>query len=259
MGMEFAEVREYQPGDDVRTIDWNVTARAGRPFVKRFEEERELTVILAVDLSASGRFGSRDRLKNQLAAELCAVVAMSATRNNDKVGLLVFTDRVELFLPARKGSRHVLRVIREVLGFEPQGRGTDLDAALRHLSRILKKRAVVFVVSDFLDSGYERSIALLARRHDVVAVRVSDPFERALPERSAGLVEVQDPETGARAVIDLAGKRARRLFAAAALERSATLLRELRRAGVDLIDVSTDRPYVQTLIDFFRMRERRRA
>jgi uncharacterized protein (DUF58 family) len=189
-GMEFNEVREYQPGDEERDIDWNVTARMGRPFVKKFVEERELTVMLLVDASASSRFGTRDRFKSELAAELCAVLAFSAIRNKDRVGLVIFTDRIEKFVPPGKGSRHVLRVIREVLYFRPQGRGTDISLALDYLNRVIRRRSVVFLVSDFLAAGFERALRVSARRHDLVALLVRDPREEELPP--AGLVRLED-------------------------------------------------------------------
>ncbi len=256
LGMEFAEVREYQPGDDVRAIDWNVTARAGRPFIKRFHEERELTVLLAVDLSASGRFGSVERLKSRLAAELCAVLALAATRNNDKVGLLIFTDRVELFVPPRKGQRHMLRVIRELLAFDPQGRGTNIGVALEHLSSVLRRRAIVFLVSDFLDEGYDTALRVLARRHEVVAIALDDPRERELPP--AGLIELEDPETGERLVVDTSARSFRRRFAALAHQERGALQQSLRRLGADVVRVGTSDDYAHTLAEFFKRRERRR-
>ncbi len=262
-GMEFDEVRAYAPGDDVRTIDWNVTARTGEPFIKRFVEERELTVMLVVDLSASGDFGSIDRVKNETAAEICAVVAMAATKNHDKVGLLVFTDHVEHFIPPAKGSRHVWRVVRDVLGFRPKGRGTDAAGALDHLARVLKKRAVVFVVSDFLFArdersadGFDRTLSLLTRRHDVIAISVSDPRERELV--GVGLIDLVDAETGERRVIDTGGRRRREKYHAEALRREHRLERSMRKMGVDLVQVRTHEPYIHKLIELFRRRERRR-
>ena len=180
-GMNFAEVREYQHGDDIRAIDWNVTARTGAPFIKVFDEERELTVMLVVDVSASGDFGSHARMKGEVAVEICAVLAFSATTNNDKVGLIIFSDRIEKFVPPRKGRRHVLRVLRELLYFKPEGRGTDIAGALEYLARVVRRRAVVFVVSDFLGDGYEKALAVAGRRHDTVAIRMSDPREHQLP------------------------------------------------------------------------------
>ena len=254
-GMEFDEVREYQPGDDIRTIDWNVTARTGHPYVKRFVEERELTVMLVVDVSGSGAFGSTERLKSELAAELCALVAFSAIRNNDKVGLILFTGQVELFVPPKKGKRHVLRVIRELLYFTPARRETDIGAALEYLNRITTRRAVVFLVSDFIAAGYDRHLTLANRRHDLVAVALTDPRELALPR--IGLVELEDAETGERMVIDTWSRRTVRGYARAAAAQLDERRRLFRRLGVDTIEINTGAPYVPELIKFFRMRERR--
>jgi uncharacterized protein (DUF58 family) len=269
-GMEFAEVRAYQPGDDVRTIDWNVTARTGEPHVKQFVEERELTIMLVVDLSASGAFGSVDRFKNETAAELCAVLASVANMSNDKVGLLVFTDRVERFDPPRKGSRHALRLVRDVLSFDAEGHATDAPVALEHLAGVLRKRAVVFVISDFLFEGagssassssggasrFESALKLLARRHDVVALRVSDPREHQLPR--AGLIELADAETGERRLVDTSSRRVRERFAARAHRHNESLRGQMRRLGVDYAEVTTHEPYVRTLIELFKRREKRR-
>lgn len=276
-GMEFAEVRAYQPGDDIRTIDWNVTARSGEPHVKRFVEERELTILLAVDLSASGDFGSIDRPKNETAAELAAVLAFAAIKNNDKVGLLIFTDRIETFLPPKKGKNHALRIVRELLNFEPAGRGTDLTRALDHLVQTMKRQAVVFLVSDFLSpevparkrlgadgaearrgvrSPLETSLRHLARRHDVVAVSIADPRERELPR--SGLVELEDAETGRRIVIDASNRRVRERYEAVARERESALRDLLRRCGADSVNIVTHEPYIHHLIELFRRRERRR-
>jgi uncharacterized protein (DUF58 family) len=254
-GMEFAEVRLYQPGDDVRTIDWNVTARTGVPHVKRFAEERELTVMLLVDASASTLFGSVRQTKQALAAELGALLAFSAITNNDKVGLVMFSDRVELALPPRKGNRHVLRVIRDILSLSPAGRGTDIAGALEHLRHVTKRRCVVFVISDFLTPGWKRALRIASRRHDVIAVALEDPREAEMP--NVGLVELEEAETGERYVVDTSDARVR-----ASLVREATLARAerdrtLRSADVDTIAVSTDRPYTQAILRFFRMRERR--
>ncbi len=246
-GMEFAEVRLYEPGDEIRSIDWNVTARAGVPFVKRYAEERELTVMLLVDASASTRFASVRQLKSALAAELAAVLAFSAITNNDKVGLVIFSDRIELALPPRKGTHHVLRVIREVLSCRPQGRGTDIAGALEHLAHVAKRRCVVFVVSDFLDPRCRTALTIAARRHDVVAVVLDDPREAALPD--VGLVELEELETGDR--------RVREAFAREAAEARRTRDRLLRSADVDALPVTTDRSYTEALLRFFRMRERR--
>ncbi len=275
-GMEFAEVREYQPGDDVRTIDWNVTARTGTPFVKKYVEERELTIIFAVDLSGSGQFGSVDRFKNRTAAELCAVLAFTAIANNDKVGLLIFTDHVEHFIPPKKGSRHVQRLIRELLDFNPRRRGTNIAASLEYLGRVLKRKAVVFVVSDFLApighgsrngqhngrsngrmaADFDTALRLLNRRHDVIAVRVSDRLEHALP--AVGLLELEDAETGERFYFDAGSRRARRDYERRMHETDRALTEQFRRHGIDYVEVQTGRPFIQTLMQLFRRRERRR-
>ena len=254
-GMEFAEVREYVPGDDVRTIDWNVSARMGHPFVKKFTEERELTVVLLVDASASGRFGTEPSTKLQMAAEISALLTFSALRNNDRVGLLLFTDEIELFLPPRKGREHGLRVLREVLAFEAKGRGTRINTALEFLQRVVTKRAVVFLVSDFFDTGYERTLRVAARKHDMVAISVEDPRESQLP--AVGLVAVVDPETGQPGVIDASSARVRRRYAELAAEARQRKKDVLRRSGVDLLELSTGEPYEPPFVHFFRERARR--
>ncbi len=256
-GMEFAEVREYAPGDEYRTIDWNVSARMGHPYVKTYTEERELTVLFAVDMSGSGQFGTRGRFKAELAAEISAVIAMSAIKNNDRVGLLLFSDRVEKFVPPKKGRRHALRLIRDLLAFRPQGRGTEISVALDYLGRILRHRAIVFLISDFLDTGYERSLKLVSRRHDVVAISVSDPRERSLPD--VGYLELIDAESGRRVVLNSADRYVREQFEHLAGEEDARTRRLLRRLSVDQIEIQTDRSYVGPLIGFFRARERKRA
>lgn len=266
-GMEFAEVREYQPGDDVRAIDWNVTARMGHPYVKRYIEERELTVLLAVDLSGSKQFGTRGRFKAELAAEIAAVLALSAVRNNDRVGLLVFTDRIEHFVPARKGRRHVLRLIRDVLAFRPQGRGTDLGAALEFAGRVLPHRSIVFVLSDFLideeerhgpregaEEHFERALRLVSRRHDLVAVCITDGAEEALPD--AGVIRFTDPETGEECVIDTGRRSFRAEYGARCAAERERLRGLFRRLGIDEIAVRTDDSYIGPLLGFFRRRER---
>ena len=254
-GMDFAEVREYMAGDEVRSIDWNVSARMGHPFIKVFQEERELTVILAVDLSASGRFGSQ-ALKRDWMAELGAVLAFSAIRNQDKVGLLLFSDRVETFVPPAKGSRHALRVIRDLLYYQPTGTGTRIDGALEHLGRVLGKKAIVFLVSDFLDTGFESSLKVLSRRHDLIAVSVRDPFEEMLPP--VGLLQVEDPESGERHWLDCSSPRARTAFQQNEIERRSALERLFTQARVDHIPIRTDEDYVLPVSRFFRMRSRRR-
>jgi len=254
-GMEFAEVREYQAGDEVRSIDWNVTARMRRPFVKRYIEERELTVMLAVDLSGSERFGTKGRFKSELASELAAVLAMSAIRNNDRVGAVLFTDRIEHVVPPRKGRRHALRLMRDLLVFEPEGTRTDLPAALEYVGRMLAHKSIVFVVSDFQSEGIENPLKLLAQRHDVVAVTVDDPSEQTLPD--VGLARFVDPETGATLDVDTSDPAVRAQFAAAVEEELTARRRLLRRLAIDEIPVHTDGGVVEPLIKFFRARETR--
>ena len=262
-GMEFDEVREYQPGDEVRSIDWNVTARMGKPFVKRYVEERELTVMLAFDASASGLFGTAERFKRALAAELGAVLAFSAITNNDKVGLLAFTDQVELHIPPRKGRRHVLRLIRDLLAFEPARRGTDVTLALDRLNRTLKRRAIIFLISDFLldydqadaIKAYERALLVTNRRHDLVAVSITDPRETTWP--NAGLVALEDAETGTRLWVDSGDPNWREAFAAQAAARHTARDAAFTRAQVDQIAVTVGEDYVEPLLAFFQARARR--
>jgi uncharacterized protein (DUF58 family) len=254
-GMNFAEVREYQYGDDIRSIDWNVTARAGAPFVKIFEEERELTVMLVVDVSASGEFGSRGRWKGEVAVEICALLAFSAIKNNDKVGLIIVSDRIEKFVPPRKGRKHVLRVLRELLFHEPEGRGTDLTVALEYLNHVQRKKAVTFLVSDFQDEGFDRALAVAGRRHDLIAVRLGDRRERTLPP--LGYLELEDPETGDRVVVNTSDETFRSNFERQVAERAAGLDRALRKSKVDVIDIETGEPYVKPLMRFFQDRARR--
>jgi len=257
-GMEFEEVREYLPGDEVRSIDWNVTARFGHPFVKKFKEERELTVMLIVDVSASGQFGSVRQTKNELAAELAAVLAFSAIRNNDKVGLIMFTDEIELYVPPKKGRRHVLRVVREILAFRPKGRGTNLELALDYLNHVQSHRAVTFVLSDFQVGDTEsvlKKLRVASKRHDVIALSSRDPREEELP--AVGLVELRDAETGERTIMDTFDRGVREAFAAKARQRLDALRGLLRSAGVDQVEIRTDADYMLPLVKFFRMRERR--
>lgn len=255
-GVEFSEVREYQPGDDVRTIDWNVTARRGTPYVKRFTEERELTVILAVDGSASTRFGTQGQLKRERAAEIAAVLGLAASRNNDRAGALLFAEGIEAFIPPRKGKTHVLRLVRDVLAFDPPARGTDLDAALEFLMRVLHRRSVVFLLSDFLDSGYERRLRALAARHDVVALMLEDRRDRALPR--VGLIEVVEPESGERRWLDTGSRRVREAYAEAAALAAAERTALFQRAAVDMVAIDTLADYVDPLRRFFERRERTR-
>jgi len=254
-GMDFDEVREYMPGDEIRSIDWNVTARTGHPYVKRFVEERELTVMFLVDLSASGAFGSVRKLKNEIAAELCALLAFSAVKNNDKVGLVVFTDRVEMFIPPKKGTKHVLRVIRELLNFKPRPASTDIAGALDYLGRITTKRSVVFLVSDFQAEGFEKKMRVLGKRHDLIAVTIVDPREVRLPD--VGLIELEDAETGETVLVDTSSAAVRRRYERLGREEQARLKELFNSMGVDQIEVMTDRDYVPKLISFFRAREKR--
>ncbi len=259
-GMEFDEVRQYQPGDEVRIIDWNVTARMGEPFVKRYVEERELTVMLAFDASASGHFGTAGRFKREIAAELGAVLAFSAISNSDKVGLLIFTDRVELHIPPRKARRHVLRLIRDLLAFEPAGRGTDIALALDRLNRVLKRRAIIFLISDFMpmlenDERHARSLLVTNRRHDLVAVAITDPREISWP--SVGIVALEDAETAATVTVDTSNAAWREAFARQAAARQAARDAAFNRAQVDRIDIIVGQDYVGPLLAFFEMRGRR--
>jgi uncharacterized protein (DUF58 family) len=253
-GLSFEDVRDYQPGDDVRRIDWNVTARTGRPFIKRFVEERELTLLLVVDLSGSLRFGSTATTKRAVAAEVAALLAFAAISNGDRVGLLAFTDKLERYVPPRKGSRHAVRLLRDVLYFDPESRGTDLAEALRELVRIQHRRAVVFFVSDFQGDGFEGTFRRAASKHDVIAVRIIDPLERAWPE--VGFVNVQDPETGRLMLLDSA--RLNRDFALKAEAEHSTFEKLARSADADLIDLSTTGGHFDAVVEFLRRRERRR-
>jgi len=253
-GMDFAEVRPYQFGDDVRNIDWNVSARYPETFIKVFEEEREQTVILAVDVSGSEDFASASAFKREIAAEICAVVAFSAIQNNDKVGLLLFSDQIELFVPPKKGRKHVLRLIRDLFAHEQQSTGTDLKVALNHLVHVLHRRSIVMLMSDFMDNGFEPALRAVARRHDTIAVHLTDPVENELPE--VGLMEVTDAETGERILIDTSDVTVRNLYEEEARSREAALTKMFRRLRVDAIRIITDEGYVDPLIRFFRQRNR---
>jgi uncharacterized protein (DUF58 family) len=254
-GMQFDEVREYTPGDDIRTIDWNVTARTGRPYIKRFVEEREMTVIFAVDLSASGDFGTVNKAKNELAAEFCAVLAFAAAKNNDKVGLLIFADQVELYIPPKKGFSHMLRLIRELLYYKIPKKKTNIRQALDYLARVLRKKATVFLVSDFIETDFKKPLSLLNKRHDVIAVSVRDRAEVTLP--SIGLIELADAETGEIVLIDTSSRQFRDTYSNTCAERFDELKSMLRTINVDCISINTDKPYIQDLIRFFHMRHRR--
>jgi uncharacterized protein (DUF58 family) len=255
-GMEFSEVKEYTIGDDVRNIDWNVTARTGKPFVKHFEEERELTMMLVVDVSASGRFASNDRYKRELAAELCAILAFSASRNNDKTGLILFSDDIEKFIPARKGSKHVLRVIRELLYFEPVSKKTNIAAALEFLNKTSKRKATVFVVSDFMDTGFETAMRVVAKKHDVIAVRMQDPVEQSLPV--AGWVDFEDLETGQTYVVNTAGRSFKEAYRSHWERNNRLLLEAYKNAGIDHIDITTGQDYIEPIVSFFKTRIKRK-
>jgi uncharacterized protein (DUF58 family) len=256
-GMEFAEVREYQVGDDVRFIDWNVTARMGRPYVKQFAEERELTVMLLVDASGSGRFGSNEQTKNEIAAEMAALIAYSAIRNNDKVGLIIFTDEVEKFVAPKKGRSHVLRVIREILYFQPQGKGTNIAAAIEYLMRVSTRRTVAFLVSDFIASGYENRLRVANQRHDMIALRIIDPREVDLPR--VGLIRLEDPEDGEMILVNTRNPKLRKRYERLSRKRLAEQAQMLRSMNVDHVEIWTNSSYVEPLVRFFKMRERRLA
>ena len=264
-GMDFDEVREYSPGDEVRTIDWNVTARAGKTFVKKYTEERELTILLVVDISASGNFGSAAMSKRDLAAEFASVLAFSAIRNSDKVGLILYTDRVERYLPPKKGRRHVLRVVRDILYHQPQGIGTDNVKALDVVNHLLHRRAVVFLISDFeapgdpatLRAALRRAMRQTNRRHDLIAVHVEDPHEKVLP--NVGILALEDAETGEIIELDTSSAAVRKRFQELSQSRSRQLATDLRSEGVDILQLRTDVPYMPALQRFFRNRERRRV
>jgi len=254
-GMNFEDVREYQPGDEIRAIDWNVTARLGTAYVKKFTEERELTVILVVDVSASGNFGSTTQSKRELAGEVACLLAFSAIRNNDKVGLVLFTDRVELFIPPKKGRSHTLRLIREILFFEPQGRGTEPALALDYLNNIITRRAVVFFISDFQAPDFSRALAVSGRRHDFIAIHIRDEREKVLP--NIGIITLEDAETGEQIEINTADRGTRGRFSDLADEHETDLSRTLRRNNVDAIALQTGKDYLPALRSFFKQRERR--
>jgi uncharacterized protein (DUF58 family) len=256
-GMNFEEVREYQPGDEVRAIDWNVTARMGDAFIKKFTEERELTVMLLVDVSASGEFGSVAMSKRELAAEVACLFAFSAIRNNDKVGCILFSDHVELFIPPAKGRGHSLRIIREILFFEPKGRGTDIAGALETLNRVIHRRAVALLISDFQAPDFTKQLSVTARRHDLVAIPIVDPREMELPD--VGRVVFEDAETGERLVVNTSDRKARMRFSESVAGWHDALPRDFARQNVDTITLRTDTDYVPALRNFFRNRERRMA
>jgi uncharacterized protein (DUF58 family) len=256
-GMNFDEVREYAPGDEIRSIDWNVTARMNAPYIKKFTEERELTVMLMVDVSASGMFGSVELSKRELAAEVASILAFSAIHNNDKVGLILFTDRIELFIPPKKGRLHTLRLIREMLFFEPKGRGTELAFAVDYLNHVISRKSVVFLISDFLAGDFDKTLTVAAKRHDLVAMPVVDPGESQLPD--VGIVTFEDPETGEQIDINTSSRAVRQELARLNEERLRDLEKLLRSRRIDSVRLSTDEDYLVALRNFFEARERRQA
>jgi len=254
-GMEFEDVREYQHGDDIRTIDWNVTSRAGRPFVKRYVEERELTVMLLVDASASGSFGSAGKTKGEVSAEISALLAFSAIKNNDRVGALLFTDHVEKFIPPRRGATHVLRVVREVLFHRPQGRGMRIESALEHLNLVIRKRAVVFLISDLLDQGYEQALKVANRKHDVVIIQIVDPREQELPP--LGILEIRDAETGEIVYVDSSLPEVREIYRQNWEQNRQKQRKLFQSHRIDNVTIDTAQPYDVPLVRFFAERARR--
>jgi len=251
-GIEFSEVRPYQLGDDIRSIDWNVTARTGETFVKIFEEEREQTLLLVVDISGSSDFGSQDKFKREISAEICAVLGFSAIKNNDKVGLILFSDQVELYVPPKSGRRHVLRLIRDLFAHQPQSTGTSLQSALDHILRVIRRRSIVLLVSDFLDEGFERPLRMVSRRHDTVAVQLMDPREISLPP--LGLVTLFDPETKQSKLIDTGSRTVRDQFTHSSTRSNQELKTLLRRARVDHVEITCGEDFVDPLAKFFRAR-----
>lgn len=254
-GIEFDEVREYQPGDEIRTIDWNVTARMGHPFVKKYVEERQLTVMILLDASSSSHFGTTKRFKKELAAEASAVLAFSAIKHNDRVGLIIFTDRIEKFIPPKKGRSHALRVVREALYFTPKGKGTDIGMALRYLDNVVKRRAITFVISDFFSADFKKPLSIANKKHDVVAITITDPREGSLPD--AGIVELVDAESGKPYMVDTSSPKVRQNYAKKSRDLKDARAKLFGSVGVDHIDISTDKSYLDEFIKFFRVRKKR--
>lgn len=254
-GMEFEEVRAYQPGDDIKSIDWNVTARTGEPYIKRFREERELTVLLVLDLSASGNFGSTGKKRNDIAAEICAVLSLSAIKNNDRVGLIVFTDHVEMFIPPGKGLTHTMRIIREILAFNPRGKKTSINTALSYLGKIQRRNAVVFLISDFIDTAFEQTMRTLSKKHDFVAVSISDPVEKELPD--CGLVTIRDGESGLYTTIDSSDSNVRLQWKKKGIQRIKDLEKLMKSMGLEHVHLDTGADWVHTLSLYFINREKR--
>ena len=255
-GMAFSEVREYQPGDEIRSIDWNVTARYNTPFVKVFEEEREMTVMLLIDVSASGNFGTKEQFKRELATEIAAILAFSAIKNNDKVGIIFFTDVIEQFIPPKKGKSHILRIIREVLAFQPKGKGTNIAGVLEYFNSVIKKRSICFMLSDFISMPFDRPLKIASKKHDLVALRIHDKRENTLP--NVGLVPMQDAESEQMIFVDTSNKKIRENFEKNRLAKNEALKKLFPSSGVDLIDITTGTDYVKPLINFFKTRGRRR-
>jgi uncharacterized protein (DUF58 family) len=253
-GMTFSEVREYQPGDDVRSIEWNVTARYNHPFVKVFEEERELTVMLLVDMSASRSFGTRTQLKQDLITELCAVLSFSAIQNNDKIGVIFFSDKIEKFIPPKKGKSHILRIIRELLEFQPEHNGTNISIALKYLTNIIKQRCIAFVISDFYDNNFDDALKIANKKHDIVALKIYDEREQILP--NVGMIRIKDAETGEVKWIDTSDEKVRKLYALNAKQYNEKLNTLFMKSGVDFTEIATHQPYIKPLINLFKKRER---
>ncbi len=255
-GIEFANVREYVPGDDIRTIDWNVTARSQRPFVKQYVEERELSVFFLVDASSSCSFGTSAKFKSEVIAEICALLAFAAVKNHDKIGLSIFTDGIEKYIPLKKGRQHVLRVVREILGYQPENSRTRFETAFEFLSNVLRRRAVIFLISDFIGFPENpKSLRILAKKHDIIAIRTIDPLERLMPE--AGLVEFEDAETGERAVVNTSDKVFRERYQKSAEQGCEKIDRFFKSVGIDRVDIFTEQSYVEPIVKFFKVREKR--
>ena len=255
-GMAFSEVREYQSGDDVRSIDWNVTARYNSPYIKVFEEEREMTVMLLVDVSGSGNFGTKKQFKREIATELSAILAFSAIKNNDKVGVIFFSDIIEEFIPPKKGKSHILRIIRQILSFKPKNKKTDISQAIEYFNNVMKKRCICFILSDYISPSFEKPLKIASKKHDIVALRISDEREKKLP--NIGLVTLKDAENDTISYVDTSSKIIRNLFSKNQKENEEELLKLFPKCGVDMIDIITGQDYVKPLISFFKNREKRR-
>lgn len=254
-GMAFSEVREYVPGDDVRSIDWNVTARYNHPYVKTFEEEREMTVIMLIDVSASSNFGTQKNLKKEIAAEISAILSFSAINNNDKVGVIFFSDKIEKFIPAKKGKSHILRIIREIISFKPKSKKTNIEIALKYFNNVIKKRAVCFILSDFIDKEFDKSLKIAKKKHDVIALRIHDEREECLP--NVGMIKVKDTESGELRWIDTSDNNIRDKFNKNYYNFEMDLKQTLQSSGVDHIDIKTGKDYIKPLMNFFKNRGRR--